>query len=218
MTDATTNRPTRIRGFLTPVSLVLLGVLCLHTLTVEGSRPRLVAADPTPVAVVDVSRVLEQIDERSDWDIRIEALRGSIQREAAKRREAMDKRLKESEQAETAEDRQRIRDEVALMQLRLEQWGALKTAEVDREESLKWRSIYRNLRRESQRVAEAEGYEMVMVDDSVGDVQTMPQSKVPLQQQVLEQITNRRVLFAANAIDITDQVIVRMNNAANAAP
>ena len=87
----------------------------------------------------------------------------------------MDKRLKESEQAATPEDRQRIRDEVALMQLRLEQWGALKTAEVDREESLKWRSIYRNLRRESQRVAEAEGYEMVMVDDSVGDVQTMTQ-------------------------------------------
>ena len=41
---------------------------------------------------------------------------------------------------------------------------------------------------------------------------------MPLQQQVLEQITNRRILFAANTIDITDQVIVRMNNAANAAP
>ena len=218
MTDATTIRPTRPRGFLSTAAVVLLGALCLHTLSVEGSRPLRVAADPTPVAVVDVARVLEQIDERADWDVRIEALRGSIQREAGTRREAMDKRLKESEQAATPEDRQRIRDEVALMQLRLEQWGALKTAEVDREESLKWRSIYRNLRRESQRVAEAEGYEMVMVDDSGGDVQTMPQSKVPLQQQVLEQITNRRVLFAANAIDITDQVIVRMNNAANAAP
>jgi Skp family chaperone for outer membrane proteins len=218
MTDITTNRPARQRSILPTIAVVLLGALCLHTLSVEGSRPLRVAADPTPVAVVDVSRVIDEIDERSDWDIRIEALRGSIQREAATRREAMDKRLKESEQSATPEERQRIRDEVALMQLRLEQWGALKTAELDREESLKWRSIYRNLRRESQRVAEAAGYEMVMVDDSVGDVQTVPQSKVPLQQQVLEQITNRRILFAANTIDITDQVIVRMNNAANAAP
>jgi Skp family chaperone for outer membrane proteins len=218
MTDITTDRMPRPRGFLSTIAIVLVGALCLHTLSVEGSRPLRVAAEPTPVAVVDVARVLEQIDERSEWDIRIEALRGSIQREAAKRREAMDKRLKESEQATNPEDRQKIRDEVALMQLRLEQWGALKTAEVDREESLKWRSIYRNLRRESQRVAEAEGYEMVMVDDSVGDVQTMTQSKVPLQQQVLEQITNRRILFAANTIDITDQVIVRMNNAANTTP
>ena len=94
----------------------------------------------------------------------------------------------------------------------------MKSAEVDREESLKWRSIYRNLRRETARVAEAEGFELVMVNDSIGEISTTPGTQVPLQQQVIEQITNRRILFADRTVDITDQVIVRMNNAINAAP
>jgi Skp family chaperone for outer membrane proteins len=218
MIDHISPRSPRSHGRAFALGAIILSALCLHTLSVEGSRPRLPLADPTPVAVVDLARVFDQVDERADWDVRIEALRGSIQREAAMRKGALEKRLEESDQVATPEDRQRIRDEVALMQLRLEQWGTLKTAEVDREESLKWRSLYRNLRRESQRVAEAEGYEMVLVDDSVGDVQTASQAQASLQQQVIEQITNRRILFAANTIDITDQVIVRMNNAANAAP
>ena len=54
--------------------------------------------------------------------------------------------------------------------------------------------------------------------DSVGEIRTVTQSQMPLQQQVLEQITNRRILFATNGIDVTDQVIVRMNNAANTNP
>lgn len=218
MTDATPRRPRTLHRLAGPFALAITAAVLLHTLSVDASRPVRIVAEPTPVATVDVSRVLEQIDERSDWDVRIETLKGSIQQEAATRRSAMERRLAESEEAGTPEDRQRIRDEIALMQLRLESWAAVKQAEVDREESLKWRSIYRNLRREAQRVAEAEGFAMVMVDDSVGDIRTAAQSQVPLQQQVLEQITNRRILFAANAIDITDQVIVRMNNAANAAP
>jgi Skp family chaperone for outer membrane proteins len=218
MIDHISPRSPRSHGRAFALSAVILSALCLHTLSVEGSRPHLPLADPTPVAVVNLARVFDQVDERSEWDVRIEALLVSIQREAAMRKGALEKRLEESDQVATPEDRQRIRDEVALMQLRLEQWGTLKTAEVDREESLKWRSLYRNLRRESQRVAEAEGYEMVLVDDSVGDVQTASQAQASLQQQVIEQITNRRILFAANTIDITDQVIVRMNNAANAAP
>jgi len=59
---------------------------------------------------------------------------------------------------------------------------------------------------------------MVMVDDTVGEITTAPGTQVPLQQQVLEQITNRRLLYATKTVDISDQVIVRMNNAANAAP
>lgn len=211
---ASTNRRMRIFGTPLVLALIVLGA----TLTVDASRPVRVAADPTPVAVVNVSRVFEQIEERSEWDIRIQALQSSIQEEANGRRAAMERRLAESEAAATPEDRQRIRDEVALMQLRFEQWATVKSGEVDREESLKWRSIYRNLKREVARVAEAEGYAMVVVDDSIGELQTAANAQVPLQQQVIEQITDRRVLFARNTIDISDQVIVRMNNATNATP
>lgn len=218
MSDAPARTSRSLSRLAGPLALALVAAFMLQTLAVDASRPLRIVADATPVATVDVSRVLEQIDERSEWDIRIETLKASIQQEAATRRAAMERRLAESEEAATPDDRQRIRDEVALMQLRLEAWGTVKEAEIDREESLKWRSIYRNLRREAQRVAEAEGYAMVLVDDSVGEIRTATQSQMPLQQQVLEQITNRRILFATNGIDVTDQVIVRMNNAANTNP
>ena len=70
--------------------------------------------------------------------------------------------------------------------------------------------------RETKRVAEAEGIDIVLVDDSGSEIRTENNAQVPLQAQVIQQITTRRVLFAKNAIDITDQVIIRMNNAVEA--
>ena len=205
-----THRFSRLAG---PTALAVSLVLLVHTMSVNASRPAVVKADPTPVAVVEVARVLDQIDEKSEWEVRIEALKGSIQQEGASRQKAMERRLEESESATSPEQRQIIRDEVALMQLRLEQWANMKAVEIDREQSLMWRSIYRNLRKEAERVAEAEGYSLVLVDDSGGEIRTQSGTQVPLQTQVLQQITSRRILFAANMTDISDQVIVRMNNA-----
>jgi len=218
MSDAPRPRIDSLPNLVASCGLAVALVLLVQVLRVDASRPLGMLAADAQVAVVNVARVFEQIDERANWDMRIEALRASVQEEAAGRQAAMERRLAESEQATDTESRQRIRDEVALMQLRFEQWASVKSAEVDREESLKWRSIYRNLRRETARVAEAEGFELVMVNDSIGEISTTPGTQVPLQQQVIEQITNRRILFADRTVDITDQVIVRMNNAINAAP
>ena len=203
----------RLSRLAAPTALAVSLVLLVHTMSVNASRPTTVQADPTSVAVVEVSRVLDQIDEKSEWEIRIDALKSAIQQEGVSRQQAMERRLAESESATSPEQRQDIRDEVALMQLRLEQWANMKAVEVDREQALMWRSIYRNLRREAERVAEAEGYALVLVDDSGGEIRTQSGTQVPLQTQVLQQITSRRILFAANMTDISDQIIVRMNNA-----
>ncbi|MBC02527.1 MAG: hypothetical protein CMJ34_04375 [Phycisphaerae bacterium] len=218
MSDVVNRHPGTMYRISAFAGIVAVAVVLFQTLTVDASRPVRVIADPTPVALVNVARIFDQIGERSEWDIRIEALKSSIRETATSRQATMQRRLAESEQATSPEERQKIRDEVALMQIRFEEWARVKNAEVDREESLKWRSIYRNLQREAARVAENEGYAMVMVDDTVGDITTTPGTQVPLQQQVLEQITNRRLLYATKTVDISDQVIVRMNNAANAAP
>lgn len=195
------------------IAIVAIAALA-YVASVEASRPTAYRAEATPVAVIDVARLVDEIDERSEWDIRIEALQASINQEGKSRQAAMERRLTESEAAPNDEQRQLIRDEVALMQLRLEQWAQIKTMELDRERALKWQSIYRNLRRESSRIAETEGYELIMVDDNRGEINTDPTNQqMSMEQQVLTQIMNRRILFAAEPIDITDQVIVRMNNA-----
>jgi hypothetical protein len=55
-----------------------------------------------------------------------------------------------------------------------------------------------------------------LVNDGVTDIQLQRDSKVPLESQAQEQIVRRRVLFAAKSIDVTDQLVVRMNNARGA--
>ena len=42
--------------------------------------------------------------------------------------------------------------------------------------------------------------------------------KVPLAQQVLEQIGRRHMIFASPASDVSDKLIVRMNNSHATAP
>jgi Skp family chaperone for outer membrane proteins len=76
-----------------------------------------------------------------------------------------------------------------------------------------WQSMYRNVRAECQKLAEAEGYDAVLVNDGVGEIQLQRESKSPLEAQAQEQIVRRRVLYAAKSIDVTDQLVVRMNNA-----
>jgi hypothetical protein len=56
-----------------------------------------------------------------------------------------------------------------------------------------------------------------MVNDGVTEVQLQRDAKVPLEQQAQEQIVRRRILFAARSTDVTDQLVVRMNNARAAA-
>ncbi len=218
MSDAVHRHSNTMHRLTAIAGLAAVVVLLFQTLSVDASRPIRVVAEPTPIAVVNIGTIFEQVDERAEWDVRLDALKASIQEEAAGRQASMERRIEESNNVDDPEDRQKIRDEVALMQLRFEQWATLKSAEVDREESLKWRSLYRNLRREAARVAEAEGYAMVMVDDAAGEITTTPGTKITLQQQVLEQIMKRRLLHTTPTIDISDQVVVRMNNAANAAP
>lgn len=168
---------------------------------------------PTRVATVDVLALIDKIDERAEWDMRIEALQAAINQEAQTRQAALERRLQESEASNDEGVRQTIRDEVALMQLQYQQWIRVKALELNREQELKWKSIYRNLSREADRIADTKGYELVLMNGTDANITIDPNLQIPPDQQALAQILNRRILHSSDFIDITDEVIVRMNNA-----
>jgi Skp family chaperone for outer membrane proteins len=170
------------------------------------------APAPARVATVDLVKVIERLDERSDWEVQISALGKKVQEEFASRRKAIETMADELEKASEA-DRTALRDKIAFEQLRFEQWEQIKKIEIDRERALMWQSMYRNVRAESQKLAEAEGYDVVLVNDGVGEINLQRDGKAPLEAQAQEQIVRRRVLFAAKSVDVTDQLVVRMNNA-----
>ena len=74
-------------------------------------------------------------------------------------------------------------------------------------------ALLRNLRSEAAKLAEAEGFDYIVIDDGSEDLPTSREMKMSLEGQVLDQFQRRRMLYANPAYDLTDKLIVRMNNA-----
>jgi Skp family chaperone for outer membrane proteins len=175
-------------------------------------------SQPTRVGSINLAKVLDKLQEKSDWEVQLTALQNQMRDEADSRKKKLEAEAKQIEAATDEAEKQRIAEQVVLEQLQLEQWASLKGGELDRENSLMWQSIYRNLREECAKLAESEGYDYIIVNDGAQDIITNREMKVPLAQQVLEQIGRRHIVFASPTTDVSDKLIVRMNNAHAAAP
>lgn len=193
--------------------VVTAGTAALLATSAFGTARR---ADPnqgTRTASVSLARLIDKLQERQEFEMQIGAMRNQFMEEANARKKKLEAGLKEVEAMPDTPERQAKLEPLIVEQLELEQWANSRMSDVDRERSLMWRSIYRNLRSEAGKLAEAEGYDYIIIDDGSDDLPTNREIKMPLEQQVLEQLQRRRTLFASPAHDLTDKLIVRMNNA-----
>ena len=181
------------------------------------SRP-VAPAQATRIGSIDLGRVLDKLQEKSDWEVQIAALQNQMRDEADSRKKRLEAEKQQASATTDQAEQQRIAEQVVLEGLQLEQWATLKGAELDRENSLMWQSIYRNLREESAKLAESEGYDYIIVNDGVNNNVTSREVKMPMSQQVLEQIGRRQIIFASPTTDVSDKLIVKMNNTHATAP
>jgi Skp family chaperone for outer membrane proteins len=192
-------------GFMIAAAIVLVG----HEATAKRSN---YAAPATHVATVDLSKLFDRIELNSSWEMQLSTLTDNLNAEASARQEALAKKIESSESAADEEEKQNIRDQAALMKLELDEWAKLKQMEVDRERALMWRSMYRAIREQVTALATTDGWDIVLVNDSLGQLSMSDQVQTPKEQQILTQILNRRMLYASEMTDITEQLIVRINN------
>lgn len=181
------------------------------------SRP-VAPSQATRVGSLNLAKVLDKLQEKSDWEAQLGALQNQMRDEADSRKKKLEAEVKQAASATDGAEQQRIAEQVVLEQLQLEQWATLKGGELDLENSLMWQSIYRHLREESAKLAESEDYDYIIVNDGTNEIMTSREAKVPLSQQVLEQIGRRHIIFASPSTDISDKLIVRMNNTHATAP
>lgn len=191
------------------VALLALAASAVPALAVEpqSTPPKAIA-----IATVDIIRLVDKLNEKSDWDVQLSALTKRIQAELDSRRKSIEEQVKALESAPD-DQKAAMRDKIELEDLQLREWANYKRAEIDRERALMWQSMYRNIREESQKLAQAEGFDIILVNDGVTDLTLQRDSQVPMEQQAQEQIMRRRVLYANPSIDVTDKLILRMNNA-----
>ena len=170
-------------------------------------------AQPSAVANVDILRILDKIQQRADMDVELTGMANRFAQELKSRNEQLEGRARESDAMTDLTERQTLRDGLALEKYQLSEWTNMKQQEADREQALRLEGLYRSIASEAEKLALHEGYQYVFVYDGIAKFQLERQSQMSLTQQVFEQFSQRRVLYAAKADDLTEKLILRINNA-----
>lgn len=207
----------------TPLAFFALGsaVALAGFLAGSADARRLPAffAPPTAIGVVDMATVFDKLEESAEWDVKIKALQARASEELSRRKTELDNLAKEVEAMSDSPEKETKLDGLRLKRLQAEQWAGLKELEVDREMSLKWQAVYRSVREGAKKLAEAEKYDLVVVDDSRVELRAQRAQGAPgLTAQVQSQISQLRVLYAGRTVDVTDKLIVQVNNARGTKP
>jgi len=169
-------------------------------------------APASHVATIDLAKVFERINVNKSWEVELMGLAERLQSELNGRQEAIGRKLEDAQKATSEPEAQKIRDSAALMKLETDEWAKLKQLEMDRERALMWKAMYKAIRDQTNALAMADGWDIVLVNDSLGELNLSNDVNVSREQQILTQILNRRLLYASELTDISEQLIVRINN------
>lgn len=93
------------------------------------------------------------------------------------------------------------------LRLNLEVEGEISSQLIDQRRGEVYAEIFAKIEKAAQRLAQREGYHLIITDDS--DAEIRPDTE----RNVRSGILSRRVLFSDPALDITDELILTMNNA-----
>ena len=178
-----------------------------------------VVSGSSAIGIVDMATVFDKLEESAEWDVKIKALEARAGEEMGRRKAELDALAKELEALSDGAEKDAKLDSLRLKRLQAEQWAGFKELEVDRETSLKWQAVYRSVREGAKKLAEAEKYDLIVVDDSRVEIRTQRAQNAPsLTQQAQSQISQLRVLYAGRTVDVTDKLIVQINNARSLKP
>lgn len=197
------NRRPSYWTFALAAAVVLTGLMTLHGQNAAGPRP-------TSIAVVDVQKVFNSLDEQS-------AIQADITRRGEKFQSESNDRAKEVRNLEQdlsilAPDSEAYRQADEKRQqkaIELEVWQKLKLQQLEREMAIQTEHLYRKITQAVDRLAKKQGYDLVLYKDETEPVRAKTQREV----KVL--INMRKVLYAAPELDVTDQITQALNNEFN---
>ena len=178
---------------------------------------RAAAPAPAVVAVVRIEPLFDGLKQRAEAAAGVDQLLGEIETEVQARREEIETLKEEHSNTVDATDREALADKIAIETLKNDFWLQTAKREHELDKAVRLQDLYKKIFDAIQTLALTEGYDLVIVDDS-GDVLPFDRSsRVVPQVQVLQQLARRKVLFVNPTLDITEDLIMRMNNEFNAA-
>jgi Skp family chaperone for outer membrane proteins len=181
---------------------VVLVTLIAHQTLATAAAP----TGPSVVATLDLERLFDGLDGRARADADLQAMAEELDAEGVAKRDAIDALKAEMEIYAIGSDKyNEAMEALSLMVLEFEAFMEFGRRKIDVEKALSIKRIYIDIRDGVRNVAQNNGYDVVLVDDSV--VQ-MPSGS---EADVKRNISARRILYANPTIDITDELIQFMN-------
>lgn len=189
------------RHLFAAVALLLAGGLAV-TLAAGAVKGR-----PTALAVVDVQKSFDSLSEKVQVEADLQSAADKIKQEELDRQKDL-KQLQEDLGilARNTPAFTQKSDELEKKVVEFQAWRNWQTAKLSRERGVRIEDIYRKLTDAIGRVAKESGYDMVLFKE--GPIR-FPADKP---EQISAMVQVRKVLWAADDLDLTEQVIQKMNN------
>lgn len=172
-----------------------------------GAQNGAAAAAPARVATIDMTRVFEALEERSSHEVE---LRAFIEQQNSKIKELGDQLQQVKADLDllvkgTAE-RRRKAEEAARIRVDLEVQKRFSDQLIDRRRAEVFADLFEKVQAAAAKVAQQQGYDVLLSDDSHGEVPSDTEA------ETRGVMSSRRVLYASPTIDLTDAVVLFMNN------
>lgn len=186
----------------------VLAALALATgLAVHAFRPQAPAADPSRIATIDLEKTYNSIERFAAAQASIKASADELEKKV-KETEATVKDLEaELESFQPGSDAQAAaiqKLQIAVGEFRAVQEFARAKIELERARAL--RDTYVAIKEAARRLAERDGYDYILLDDS------LPEMDLKNASQTMQQISARRFIFATPKADVTNALVGFMND------
>jgi Skp family chaperone for outer membrane proteins len=195
------------------VPLLILIVAFAALAGYQALAQRGAALSPAIIATVRIEPLFDGLQQRAEVKTEISALEDHLAGEQARRQEGITAKELALQDVVSAARREEMSDGIALERLKLKFWIQEARMELEVEKALRLQELYQAVKQAIADLAEAEGYDLVVLNDASDELPFDRDSRLPAQLQILQQITNRKLLYLNPATDVTEDLIVRMNNA-----
>ena len=165
---------------------------------------------PTVVVTFNIEQVTADLTERGDAEVKLRKLLTNIEDEKNLKFKAIEELNVAIESAADA-DRGVLLENLDKLKLSAISFQRYAISQIDIERSLIFRDLYLKIKKSVAEVADENGYDLVLISDNTREILVNPNAKVSREFQVREQIEVKRIMFASNQIDITEQIVTHMN-------
>ena len=207
------NRMSRRNNLSLIIMALAFGVIAGY----QALAQRGAAISPPIIATVRIEPLFDGLHQRAEAKTVISALEEKLIAKQGGRQEIINELEIELEDVVAANRREELTDKIALERMKLQFWFQQARMELEVEKALRLQELYKSVKEAIADLAEAEGYDIVMLNDASDELPFDRESRMPAQLQILQQIAGRKLLYLSPATDVTDDLIVRMNNAYRAA-